>query len=239
MMWQIYPTPGEADLAEAYAYPQGRIWLRANMIASLDGAAWYDDGRSGGLSGAADRALLSTLRGLADAVIVGAETVRVEGYGPMRPAPGWDRLRAGRPPAPRLVIVSSRLDLDLGAPVFTESEPPVMVLTCEAAPREALRKLERSAEIVMAGRDEVDFRAAVAKLAALGHSRLLCEGGPRVLAQVAAAGVLDELCLTLSPLLVAGDADRILNGPAPGAPQRLRIGHILTQDDFLFLRYLR
>jgi riboflavin biosynthesis pyrimidine reductase len=92
---------------------------------------------------------------------------------------------------------------------------------------------------VVAGRDEVDFGAVVDRLAARGLRRMLCEGGPRVLAQVAADGVLDELCLTVSPLLVAGDAVRILNGVPLPSPERLRLQRVLTEEDFVFLRYAR
>src|SRR3954451_15278663 len=108
----------DVDLAAAYAYPADRPWLRANMIASLDGSAWWG-GRAGPLGDERDRELLQLLRGLADVVIVGAGTVRVEGCAPVRPGPEWAALRAGRPPVPPLAVVSRALNLDFDAPIFT------------------------------------------------------------------------------------------------------------------------
>ncbi|GLW64176.1 hypothetical protein Arub01_24200 [Actinomadura rubrobrunea] len=229
-------------LADAYAYPPDGPWLRANMIASVDGAA-ARDGRAGGLGNETDRRLLSLLRGLCDVLIVGAGTVRVEGYGPVRPRPGeWEELRGDRPPVPPLAIVSRSLDLDLDAPVFTDAHPRArtIVLTTRTAPPDRVRAAAERADVIVAGEDGVDFAAAVAELTARGHRRLLCEGGPQVLAQVVAAGLLDELCLTVSPMLVSGGAVRLLDGPALPVPPRLRLAAAYQDDeDFLFLRYVR
>jgi riboflavin biosynthesis pyrimidine reductase len=228
----------DVDLAVAYAYPADGPWLRANMITSLDGAAWLDE-RSGGLGGPADQLVFSTLRGLADAIIVGAGTVRTEDYGPVRSAPGWNGLRAGRSPEPRLVIVSGRLALDLDAPVFAGSAEPPIVITSAGAPPERRRAAAEQCHLIVAGDERVDLPAALSELSRQGYPRTLCEGGPRLLAQITAAGLLDELCVTLSPLLTAGAAARILNGPDLPRTERLRLGHVLTHEDFLFLRYSR
>ncbi|MFC5748795.1 dihydrofolate reductase family protein [Actinomadura rugatobispora] len=247
LMRRLSPDESPVDPAEAYAYPSPGLWVRANMIASVDGAATLE-GRSGGLGGAADRHLFSVLRGLADAIVVGAGTVRAEGYGPPRPAPAWGSLRAGRSTTPALVIVSRSLDLDFGAPAFTEAAPdaPTVVLTAEDADPDRLRAARDRAEVITAGRDRVDFPAAFARLAAAGRPRLLCEGGPAVLAQVTAAGALDELCLTLSPVLGAGPAPRVLDGAPLPKPEELRLAHALQaaedlpeEEGFLFLRYVR
>ncbi|MFC6881936.1 MULTISPECIES: pyrimidine reductase family protein [Actinomadura] len=235
------PADGPVRLAEAYAYPDSGPWLRANMISSLDGAATRDD-RSGGLGGDADRRLFRLLRGLADAVVVGAGTVRAEGYGPVRPGgDGWDGLRAGRPPAPPLAIVSHALDLDFDAPVFTEAEPDArtIVLTTEAADPGRVRAARERADVIVAGRDLLDFRSAFEALNERGLRRLLCEGGPGVLAQITAAGLLDELCLTLSPMLVGGASPRILQGPPVAVTADLRPVQILESEGFLLLRYVR
>lgn len=230
------------DLAERYAYPadppSGGLWLRANMVAGLDGAAQRDE-RSGGLGNEADRRLFLLLRGLADAVIVGAGTVRAEGYGPVRPVPEWDGVRDGRPPVPPLVIVSRSLGLDFDGPVFTEARVPTIVLTCADADPERLRTARARADVIIAGERALDFGVAFRALAARGHRRLLCEGGPAVLGQIAAAGLLDELCLTLSPMLLGGDALRILDGPSVPDPACWRLAHALTDEDYLFLRYTR
>lgn len=225
------------DLAAAYAYPDQPVpWLRANMVASVDGAAWHD-GKAGGLGNAADRRLLSLLRGLADVIIVGANTVRVEGYGPVRPRDSWREIREGRPPAPPLAIVSRNLDLNVDAPVFTEGD--AIVITCRSSPDDRRHALGRHAEVIIAGDQSVQIEAALDALADRGHLRQLTEGGPTLLAEFVAADRLDELCLTLSPMLTAGDAARIEQGPLLDEPVPLKLGHVLTDHDFLFLRYER
>ncbi|MDL4820109.1 pyrimidine reductase family protein [Actinomadura opuntiae] len=238
-MRTLTPSPDPVDLAEYYAYPPGGgTWLRANMVASLDGAAQRDE-RSGGLGNPADQELFLLLRGLADVVIVGAQTVRAEGYGPVRPRDSWGGVREGRPPVPPLAVVSRTLDLDFDAPLFTEAAVPTIVLATASADPARLRAAKERADVVIAGDDSLDFAAAVRELEARGLRRLLCEGGPGVLAQITAAGLLDELCLTLSPMLLAGHPARILNGPALPVPPGFRLGHALEEDDFLFLRYVR
>lgn len=228
---------GPVELAEAYAYPETMPWLRANMVASADGAATFE-GKAGGLGNQADRRLLSLLRGLADVVVVGATTVRVEGYGPVRPREWWGTLREGRAPAPPLAIVSRSLELDFDAPLFTEALSRTIVITCASAGDDRLGGCEKHADVIVAGDESVDVAAALDALADRGLTRQLTEGGPRLLAQFVAAGRLDELCLTLSPRLTIGDAPRITDGPGP-AMTPLRLGHVLEQEDFLFLRYTR
>ncbi|GAA3241036.1 dihydrofolate reductase family protein [Actinocorallia longicatena] len=202
-----------------YAYPADRPWLRANMIASIDGAAVGADGKTGPLGGEADHTLFHHLRGLADAVLVGAGTVRDEGYGPVKD---------GKP----LIVVSRTLDLDFDAPFFGGR---TILLTVEDAPR--LAEARRHAEVIVAGRSSVDFADGLQELHALGLTRLLCEGGPVVLAQIAAAGLLDELCLTVSPHLVGGSSQRILQGPPVGV--ELALSGVRQDGDHLFLRYAR
>jgi riboflavin biosynthesis pyrimidine reductase len=221
-------------IAERYAYPTPGPWLRANMVASADGAAWRA-GRTGPLGGEADRRLLSTLRALADVVIVGAGTVRVEGYGPVHRGPSWGNLRDGRPPTPPLAVVSRSLDLDFDGPLFAEAR--TIVITCSAAPEDRMAACRKVADVIVAGDEAVDVGAALDALVERGFTRLLTEGGPTLLAEFAAAGRLDELCLTISPQLVGGDAARIIDGP--GLATYLRLGHALVDEDFLFLRYLR
>jgi riboflavin biosynthesis pyrimidine reductase len=235
-MRKLEPT-GTADLAAAYAYPDTGPWLRANMVASADGAATRS-GLTEGLGGPADRRLLSVLRALSDVVIVGAATVRAEAYGPVRPREWWGDLRKDRTPAPPLAIISRSLDFDFDAPVFAEALTPTIVITCESASVDRVRACEKRAEVITAGGDRVEATAALDALAERGLVRQLTEGGPRLLASFVAARRLDELCLTMSPQLTAGDAARVLNGPAM-EPMPLRLGHVLEDDDFVFLRYLR
>ncbi|WP_329137567.1 pyrimidine reductase family protein [Streptomyces sp. NBC_01476] len=255
-MQRLFPRPGPGatresldevlGLADAYAYPAGgppgTPYLRANMVSALDGAA-RAEGRSAPLSSPGDMRLFGTLRGLADLVLVGAETVRQEGYRPakVRDVFAARREAAGQSPAPAVAVISRRLDLDFTAPLFTSPAVPTLVLTGAGAPADVVAGARKAgAQVVIAGEgDAVDPVRALRELGALGFTRLLHEGGPRILAQFAAADVLDELCLTLSPLLTGGDAPRIMNGPGVLPPSRFTPLSILEEDGFLFTRYVR
>ncbi|MFJ8937622.1 pyrimidine reductase family protein [Streptomyces sp. NPDC102365] len=234
------------ELAEAYAYPVDVAgpgpWLRANMVSTLDGAAQHE-GRSQPISCAADMRIFGTLRGLADVVIVGAETVRQEGYRPARARDGFAarRAAAGQGPAPAIAVVSVSLDLDFSLPLFTSPLLPTLVLTGAAAAPDRIAAAEKAgARVVIAGDGTgVDPARAVRALADLGLYRLLTEGGPRLLGQLVAAGVLDELCLTVSPMLTAGDAQRIAGGPSVAVPSRFELTSLLEEAGFLFSRYRR
>lgn len=237
------------DLDAVYAYPSdivdaGRPWVRANMVSSLDGAAQAGDGLSAGLSSPGDKRIFGVLRALADVVLVGASTVRAEGYRPpkRRAAYAPAREAAGRLPVPVIAIVSRSLELDFGAPLFTDALVPTVVLTGPDADPERLAAARKAADVIVAGppgASGVDPGAAVDALAGRGWTRILTEGGPHLLAQLLAAGRLDELCLALGPLLVGGAASRITNGLAPEIPQSMELRTLLEDDGFLFARYVR
>ncbi len=223
-MRRLLPEPSdEVDLVAAYAWPEGRRWLRANMVASVDGAVSGPDALSGSLSGPADRAVFRVLRQSADAVLVGAGTVRAEGY---------------RPAALPIAVVSNQLDLDPTQPLFDAAPHRTLILTSAAAPADRVAALSSGNDVLVCGADHVEPALAVAALHERGLTRLLCEGGPRLLGQLAGAGLLDELCLTTAPVLVAGAAGRILCGPDLGG-QRWRLAQLLTDDDSLFARWVR
>ena len=237
-MRQLFPAAGDVDPADAYgrlaALGPSRPRVRLNMIASVDGAASLQ-GRSGALGGPADKALFATLRSLADVVLVGAGTMRAEGYGPARLS---DDARArrrdwGLPPVPPIAVMTRSCRLDWSARFFTEAEQrPLVVTVASAAAAEV-------ADTVIAGDDEVDLARAVSALAERGHTNVLSEGGPGIAAQLATAGLLDEVCLTVAPLLAAGEARRILDGAALAPPSVLELAHVLEADGYLFLRYRR
>jgi riboflavin biosynthesis pyrimidine reductase len=259
---QIYPAatapdmgPGGgsvAALAALYAYPDpaggDAPWVRANMVASADGAGSLD-ARSGGLSGAGDRAVFKVLRSLADVIVAGAGTVRAERYRPVRGSEVWPQLRQGRAPTPPIAVITRELSLSAGSPLLTEApgEARTIVLTTQAAPPGRRAAVARHADVAVVGGNAVRPADAVAALAERGHRRILVEGGPVLLGQFVAAGLLDDLCLTVSPVLEGGRAGRIL-APAPGtgpgrdddaAPTGLSLDHVLEDDGFLFCRYLR
>ena len=243
--------PGLAEIARLYAYPApgtrpGRPWVRANMVASVDGAATAQ-GRSGGLSGDADRQVFSVLRSLADVILAGAGTVRAEKYRPVTGTEAWPELREDRPPTPPIAVVTRLLDLDLESPLLTGAPrwARTIVLTTEAAPAGRRAAAARHADVVTAGAELLSPEAVIGALAERGHQRILIEGGPHLLGQVTAAGLLDELCLTVSPLLAGGRAGRILAAGAaggddiPAAQAALDLAHVLADSGFLLCRYLR
>jgi riboflavin biosynthesis pyrimidine reductase len=234
-----------AALGEIYAYPEGR-WLRANMIASIDGAIMVD-GRSGGLSGPADRLVFKVLRSLADVIVVGAGTARAERYGQAKPGELWQQFRAGRASAPSIAVLTRRLDLDLTSKLFGDvGLARTILITTERAPQERLRAAARVADVVVAGAAEVSAAAAVSVLEQRGYRRMLVEGGPSLLGQLTAADLLDELCLTISPVLEGGyaagrvtsSAD-VTSGDAPAKLAGLRLVSVLEDDGFLLTRYIR
>jgi 5-amino-6-(5-phosphoribosylamino)uracil reductase len=244
-MRQLIPHPGrddEPDLTAAYAYPGGtRRWLRANMVSSADGAAQAGDGLSSGLSGPPDRKVFRVLRGLADVVMVGAGTVRAEGYGdPVREREEFADARAlaGQTPAAAIAVVSASLDVDFSSRLFTAAVARTITITVADAPADRLELARTAGEIVIAGTGHVDLAMAVRLLAESGRGRILAEGGPHLLRDLAAAGVLDELCLTISPQLRAGGQLRIMAGPELDTPLGLALHTLLDEDGYLFARYL-
>ena len=243
-MHQLFPlsqTPESVDLPGLYAYPASD-WLRANMVASADGAATLG-GVTADLSSQADRDVFALLRALADVVLVGAGTARAEYYGPARTREAWRALRAGRTPTPPIAVITARLDLDPGSRLISAAPPHArtIVITTARAPADRRAELARHADVLVAGDETVDLKAAVSTLADRGHRRMLAEGGPHLLAQLLETGLLDELCLTIGPLMAGPGAPRIVTGPpgtGPAAtPLPLTLAHVLEDDGFLFCRY--
>jgi riboflavin biosynthesis pyrimidine reductase len=235
-MRQLFPDAGgDVDLAAFYASPAG---VRLNMISSADGAATVGS-KSGGLGGPADKAVFAALRGLCDVILVAAGTVRAEGYGPARLPPEVREARRarGQAPVPPIAVISRSADLDYGSKFFTEAEVPPIVITGEAG-RVKLETAAPKAEVLVAGDEGVDLARALAALSERGLRSVLAEGGPSLNGQLLAAGLVDELCLTLAPRLVGGDARRIVTGSAlqTGAPWTLT--SILEDEGYLLLRYL-
>jgi riboflavin biosynthesis pyrimidine reductase len=211
------------------------------MVASADGAASVK-GRSGGLSGPADRMIFNVLRSLADLILVGAGTVRTERYRPVHADQIWSGLRPPGAAVPPIAIVTGRLDLDPDSQLVTSPAPgaQTIVITTAAAPPDKRAAVARHARIIEAGDDRLDFTAAVGALHDLGYASILTEGGPTLLGHLAAVGLIDELCLTTSPVLAAGSASRIISGSAlPDTTATLALRHVLTDDGFLFSRYAR
>jgi 5-amino-6-(5-phosphoribosylamino)uracil reductase len=232
------PTPPAAALdgaalATHYAYPKDLAapYVRVNFVTSIDGAVSVD-GRSGGLGSAADRRVFGLLRELCEVVLVGAGTVRAEDYG------GARRPMRGHDTPPPIAVVTGSADLDPAARLFTDARVPPIVLTLDTAPRERRDRLaDAGADVVALDRLTPD--ALLAELGRRDLHRVLCEGGPSLLGELHAADAVDELCLTLSPLLAGGDSGRITRGPRGAPPRPMALAGALHADGALLLRYRR
>ncbi|WP_037181352.1 pyrimidine reductase family protein [Rhodococcoides fascians] len=224
----------EADLSRLYAYPPRprRPWIRANFVASIDGAVTAD-GVSAGLGTPADQAVFRVLRSLTDAVLVGAGTVRAENYGGVSLPDDTRRARVDRglDELPPVVVVTASAELDPDARVFTDTTVTPIVVTTAAASADKKKALsDAGARIVEAGETTVTTGDLLGALDGLGLHRVLCEGGPGLFGQLIADDAVDDVCLTVSPLLVAGSAGRISHS-ASGAVRRMTRAHVVADDD--------
>jgi riboflavin biosynthesis pyrimidine reductase len=213
--------------------------LRANFIASLDGAATHN-GLTAGLNNEDDKRVFDLLRRLCDVVLVGAGTIRAEGYADLRleaPAVAWRR-EYGLALQPPLAIVSAELDLDPDMAAFARAPVRPIVFTHGRSPPEKRAQLSSVADVVVSGPSSVDPRAMLRSLEERGLRQVLCEGGPHLFGSLLEADCVDELCLTLSPVLENGSAGRITAGAAQ-ATRRMRLGHVISAGDMLMLRYER
>lgn len=210
--------------------------LRVNFVSSVDGAVTHDE-HSGGLSDEADKRHFELLRRVCDVVLVGAGTVRTEGYGPMRVSEESARWRVenGMPAHPVFALVSGALDLDPASRIFTEAPVrPIVFTTSRGADK--VDGFAEVADVVVAGTKSVPGTDIVAALHERKLFNVLGEGGPHLFGSMLADGVVDELFLTVNPTLEAGDAMRISAGNLRDAA-RLTMSSILSSGSTLLLRY--
>ena len=224
-MRRIFPAPSaEISVREAYGVDRSRITTNTGsrpmiglcMVMSLDGSTVVQ-GNSRALSGDADRSILVGLRSLADVIVVGSSTVRIDDYGP----PSRKDLRVG--------VVSRTGNLDLTTPLFTSGAGFLII------PEDAPTPLNPSITCIRAGRGSVDFAAAMCQL---DGTFIQLEGGPGLNASMAQADLIDEINLTISPNVAANNEPRLLSEASP-ILKRFTLSHILEEDGFLFLRYTR
>jgi riboflavin biosynthesis pyrimidine reductase len=237
----------------------GRPFVRVNMISTLDGATSFA-GRSGGLGGPGDKLLFSVLRSLADVILVGAGTARAEHYGPVKLPVEVQEMREarGQRPRPAVAVVTQSLRIDWALPLFRGGEPRPIVVAPGNSNAVALAQAGRVADVLTTGAGAVDLRSALEALAESGMHHVLCEGGPKLNTSLAAAELVDELCLTLSPKLAGSvgggliggwlgsggrwlsrreeSAETMLSDQPFARLQQLNLVHVLEEDSFLFLR---
>jgi riboflavin biosynthesis pyrimidine reductase len=241
-MRQIWPPQdaGELDaeqLERLYAYPAKR-WLCVNFVSSADGAVSLH-GRAQELSNEPDQRVLRLGSDLADVLLVGATTAMVEEFRGVHPdeETAARRERHGLAPIAPTAVVTTGRSLPEDAPVVTEAVVPSFVITTESAPeRKRAAWAAAGATVVIAGEREVDLRLAVDTLAAHGLERVDSEGGAQLFGALLAAGMVDELRLTVSPTLVSGLAGRIASG-VDIEPARLELLSVVAASDTLMVRY--
>jgi riboflavin biosynthesis pyrimidine reductase len=240
-MRRIWPDPGylgtPADVEAHYLLPPVPH-VRANFVISLDGAVEIG-GRSSPLGGPADRTAFMAMRAVADAILVGAGTVRQEKYGPVKLDDGPVERRRGRGQdrLPPLAIVSNRGRLDPDAKVFTGDEPPLLLTTQMAV--DANPELLGRADVIVCGDQFVDLELAVGALRQRGWNRVLCEGGPTLLRSLIEAGLLDELCLTTNARLAGWGHHTLVAEQPLSAPVDFRLTSVVEGDGMLICRYGR
>ena len=244
-MDQLFPTPvDDVDTTAVYAGDDrtatgDRPWVMANMISSVDGAVAID-GVSGGLGGPGDKAAFRAIRAVADVIVAASGTVIAENYRRPQTPPDIQEMRVarGQSPLPRIAIVSGSLNIAPDHRVFDPEAPP-LVITHAQSPADRRRMLGDVADIIVAGDGSVDFADALQQLKALGADTVLVEGGPTLNAAFVGEDLIDEFCLSFSPLLVGGSGPRVVGSTHSHDPRPLHLDRTLHEDGFLFHRYLR
>lgn len=244
----LWPTPPRADLSDAdleelYGYPDGldRPWVQTNFVSSADGAVSVDE-VSEGLSHPADKRIFLLGRDLCDVVLVGGGTVRAENYRGARTTGerAERRARHGLAPVPPIAVVTGSANLDPAAPLFTDTRVPPILFVSERAPVDKITALTQAgADIVVAGEQTVDVRQVMTELRRRGLFRVNCEGGPALFGDLIANDLVDQLCLTVAPLLAGAGAGRIVSGSPSASPRRMDLASILSEDGYTMHRYRR
>jgi riboflavin-specific deaminase-like protein len=242
-MQRLFPDPGPTTALDQVASldllswgHQARPYVISNFVVTLDGRVTLE-GRSGAIGSDSDTAMLVALRTRVDAVLIGAGTMRAECYGRIvrDPAKRDRRERDGLPHDPLMVLVSGRLDLPWDAPLFTAGAGQVLIFTAsDEEPPETATPVQ-----VERHRDQVDLVAALDYLRREhGVRALLCEGGPRLLAQLIEAELIDELFITHAPKVAGGEGPRLVAG-LPEGERTLGLAWLLHEPDTgeLFARY--
>jgi len=241
---QLLPEFADIDPFEAHATaarpaPPGRPWMALNMVTSTDGAIAIG-GRSGSLGSEADHQVFRAIRAVGDVIIAAGGTVRAEGYGPPKPteAVRAARVERGQTAYPRMVVVSGSLELDEGSSYFTEAPEPPLVYTVARAPEARLAALRKVADVQIAGEESVDLAAMADHLGSLGVRCAVVEGGGVLNGHLLTDDLIDELNLTVAPLLVGGTARRAVASVAEH-PRRLELAHLWESEGNLLARYVR
>ena len=211
----------QSSLGELYAVPpQAESWLRVNMVSTVDGAATGEDGNSKSINNAADKQVFDLLREQADVLVVGAGTLRIEGY---------------RVPSKPLVVVSRRADIP---PTLAEAPPGrILMATVSCSPGLAAARDHLGEEnVLVLGSHRVDLARLKSELTERGYRNQLSEGGPHLLRDMLDQECADELDATIVPRVIGGGHPRITDGPPIDVP--LRLHTLVESDGTLLARWL-
>ena len=248
MRWLVPETPPPGtdssgaplstdDLVAAYGWPEND-WVRGVMVMALDGSFTGPDGLSGTISSDTDGAVFNGIRRFADAYLVGARTVRLERYTAVRAKPELAEARAaaGLAPVATLAIVSATSRFDWEVARFIGSDVRPVILTVERSDPADRATAQRWCDVAVVGESVVEPAAAIAELRSRGLTRVACEGGDALLSEMIRGDALDELDLTISPLLTASPRDaRVI----PGVRTEMDLHQLVEHEGFLYARYLR
>jgi len=223
------------DWTGRYPWPADRTWVRVMNATTLDGSVGGADGRSSSISSPADRAAMAEVRRLSDAVVIGGATLRAERYRPLRAADPDGRRAAELNAAPVLVVISGSCDLPWEEPVFTESDMRPVIITSGSASASHLARARENCDVITLPGDTLGMGDIVAALQDRGLTRIACEAGPRLVAQMIDEDVVDELDITFSPVLAGSTS------PAHTitSPRRWNLLEQWVIDGFLFTRYVK
>ena len=242
---RLLPPPVvEVDTDDAYRDSRPMVdkrpWLMINMISTIDGVTEVG-GISGPLGGPGDKDVFGTVRTLPDIIIVGSTTAVAENYTPPSSSVSSKarRLSGGAWPVARVAVVSRSLNFDLGLPLFARQGQRPIVVTTEDADPTRLRQGAEHADVLQCGRVVVDFSEALHRMADLGAKVVLSEGGPSINGSLIAQDLVDEVLISISPRVGGGESGGIARGVVLDQLQEFVLRHVLTEDHFLFLRYVR
>lgn len=210
----------DTEIRRLYAHlpTVGRPRIRTNSVTTLDGAACAEDGLSGALGGEIDTRVFEILRFLSDVILVGAGTARSEGYGP----------------APRPIAVVSR-SLDIPERLINSGQ---VVITTADAPADKVARLRETLDVIAVGEGRIDWLAVLDQFSRWGWQHVLCEGGPSLQSELVAHDLVDEMCVTIAPVLASGPAPRIVHGSA-AVDRPMQLAHAVEADGALLTRWMR
>lgn len=224
------------ELADRYAYPEGldRPWVRTNFVASIDGAAQDRQGLSGNLGGTDDTTIFTVLRSIADVIVVGARTAAIEGYEPVREHEVHAELRTAmkQPPVPPIAVATRHLEV----PEALRASGQILI-TCSNSDPDRRAELATTMDVIVAGDEDIDWTEALHQLGERGLHRVLCEGGPTLHGHLIELDKVDEVCLTIGSIMVAGSALRIAEGKT--VSRAMTVADIIEGEGMLAIRWIR